>query len=296
MAAFFISMMAVATQSAQGSVSSRSAPNEVEASRDFWTPQRMKDAAKREPLVGGGFVRKKEASSPVHQRNIPVYAQQPAIGRLFFRYGPYIGSCSASVIYTPSRRIVLTAGHCLKLEGVWSRSLMFAPAYKNGRAPFGKFYGKSWWVSRTWANYSNPISMNFDYGAVVTSRNWNGVPIGDITGMYGYQTFSQRVGRTHVVGYPAGRANGQTLRQCYSDTWAGDRYSYLFPGPVGMFAKCNMAKGSSGGPWLSEYESDDGESTELYVDGVTSRGTGRTMTSSYFGTQFRDLIWNAENR
>ena len=74
-----------------------------------------------------------------------------AVGKLFVRYGYGHGvECTATAIDTPSRSLVLTAAHCLKvwdcLEGcrpTVARSETFIPAYDHGRAPFGRFAGES---------------------------------------------------------------------------------------------------------------------------------------------------------
>ncbi len=64
----------------------------------------------------------------------------------------------------------------------------------------------------------------------------------------------------------------------------------------GINAWCNMAGGSSGGPWMSAYDDGNG-GTDWIVDGLTSMGwpSGR-MGSPWFGSHFRRLIYNAENR
>jgi hypothetical protein len=105
--------------------------------------------------------------------------------------------------------------------------------------------------------------------------------------------FPDRFGRTELYGYPGGAMRGQELRVCSSPTWAGDGYSRRIPGPIGMAARCNMAGGSSGGPWISRYDDN-----ELYVDGVISTGNSRNnvMTTSYFGRAMRTLLNDAENR
>lgn len=48
-------------------------------------------------------------------------------------------SCSGTALNTPSRSIVLTAGHCVIERGKVTRKLTFVPAYDHGSRPFGTF-------------------------------------------------------------------------------------------------------------------------------------------------------------
>jgi len=61
-------------------------------------------------------------------------------GRIF-GFDPHEGaySCSGTALSTPSRSIVLTAGHCVREAGSTGRNLVFIPAYDHGRRPFGTF-------------------------------------------------------------------------------------------------------------------------------------------------------------
>src|SRR5262245_4262682 len=53
------------------------------------------------------------------------------------RDGEY--SCSGTALNTPSRSIVLTAGHCVQERRSVGRDLVFIPAYDHGARPFGTF-------------------------------------------------------------------------------------------------------------------------------------------------------------
>lgn len=279
------------------SQANRSVGGESAISRSFWTPARLKEAARVEPTLGGGFVRREARPSASRLRHMPVNDLDPAIGRIFFRSGRYVASCSGSVISTPSRQVVLTAAHCLKSERTWSRKMVFIPAYRNGVAPYGRYFARDLWIPTRFAKDSSLRMANFDLGAMVMQLDGKGRPVGDVTGALDYQTFPERVGRTHIIGYPGDYRDGEFARECDARTWAGDRRSFRLPGPVGMAASCDLGPGSSGGPWLSEYETDDGLETELVVDGVSSTTKGgRVLTSAYFGRELKNLLWSAENK
>ena len=97
-----------------------------------------------------------------------------------------------------------------------------------------------------------------------------------------------------MYGYPAGSNRARELRLCTSRTWAGPWYSFRLPGPAGMAGRCNMAGGSSGGPWMSAYRNGSG-GTRWVVDGLTSTGLRNLRASPYFGIHLRRLIYDAEN-
>lgn len=218
------------------------------------------------------------------------------MGRLFFTWLGKPASCSGSVIDTRSQRLVLTAGHCVHYAGIWSRRMIFVPGYQNGRRPFGSYRARTLWTTGPWVRIAWEYGMNYDMGMIVTKRTWNGRRVGDLVGSLPYEAFPRRFGRTQILGYPAGRMKGRRLRACYSSTWAGPRVSAQVPGPTGMAARCNMAAGSSGGPWMSAYRADGG-GTEWIVDGLTSTGRrgSSLMSSPYFGSHFRRLIYDADS-
>jgi hypothetical protein len=122
-----------------------SAGSEAARVRAFWTPRRMirtrplDRGAVADPLATASF-------SPLVDATLPPYLVN---GRLFVRQGRSRGYCSATAIDSPTRRLVLTAGHCINsgprgLRGTsaWSRYVLFVPAYTDGQAPFGSFVAR----------------------------------------------------------------------------------------------------------------------------------------------------------
>ncbi|MFH9430372.1 trypsin-like serine peptidase [Streptomyces sp. NPDC017615] len=56
--------------------------------------------------------------------------------------------CTASVVHSPGRDLLVTAAHCLThADG----KLFFAPGYRNGRAPYGMWPVRGWVVPEGWA-------------------------------------------------------------------------------------------------------------------------------------------------
>ena len=90
--------------------------------------------------------------------SVPDTTQPPftAVGRVFLKVGNFAGFCSGTAIDSPSRQLVLTAGHCLYsiLPGhrlpTPARYFDFVPDYSHGQAPFGEFIGRKGFLPRPW--------------------------------------------------------------------------------------------------------------------------------------------------
>lgn len=260
------------------------APGDGEAARiaRYWTPERMRttpplDAigSERFDALGLGAL---TSFAQVPEPTVPPHAVN---GRLFIRQGNSRGYCSATAIDTPSRRLVLTAAHCVNSgpqlpngHSVWSSFLEFVPAYSGTTAPFGAFiaHRKGVFALRQWVKFGNP---NFDIGAVVTGPNAEGAYVADAVG--GGATIATDLSRRQdfqTFGYP-----GETRRMqgCDSPYVGDDNFTYRIPGPPTIAIRCHWAPGASGGGWLIE------EGTA--IDGLTSYGKpgdNRHTFSPYF--------------
>jgi hypothetical protein len=171
-------------------------------------------------------------------------------GRLFIRFGRLAGSCSATLINTPSQRVAITAGHCLHMGlgrfGRWATSAVFVPGYHDGHRPFGSFVGRGGEVLADWFAFEND---DYDIGAVVLRPNALGRP-GDVVGSRGWATGLGRRQFFQAFGYPAAANRGQHLRECDSGFHGLDQSTFRMPGPPTSRIRCNMAAGSSGGGWI----------------------------------------------
>ncbi|HSR94884.1 MAG TPA: trypsin-like serine protease [Solirubrobacterales bacterium] len=192
--------------------------------------------------------------------------------------GPY--SCSGTALNTPSRSIVLTAGHCVIEKGSEGRRISFVPAYDHGSRPFGTFRAQSVFVMPQWRQSENP---DFDVAALRVRPNALGA-LTDVVGGRGFATSKSRLGAFQIFGYPAAWAGGEELRSCRAHGLGIDRLTDVFGGPPTMPASCDMAAGSSGGAWLF-----DGDT----VSGVTSysyQGRPTQLFSPYFGPQIGGFL------
>lgn len=250
-----------------------------EASRTarYWTPARMRSTT---PLDASRGSRLTALSSfaPIAEPAVPPFAVN---GRLFVRQGNQRGFCSATAIDTPSRRLVLTAGHCVNSGpqgrrggSAWSHFLEFVPAYSDGTAPFGAFvaHRKSVFALKQWVRFGNP---NFDLGAIVTGPNAEGASVADaVGGGAAIATDLSRRQDFQTFGYPG---ESRAMQGCDSPYVGDDSLTYQIPGPPTIAIRCHWAPGASGGGWLIEGGAE--------IDGLTSYGkeTDRVHT---FGPYF----------
>src|SRR5260221_120121 len=111
----------------------------------YWPPARMRSARPLDLVVGDGGKARLVASAPptgalasfvaVPTPEAPPYS---ANGRIFIRRGKLAGYCSGTAINSPTRQLVLTAGHCVNTgrengkASVWSNYLEFVPASNGG--------------------------------------------------------------------------------------------------------------------------------------------------------------------
>ncbi len=189
-------------------------------------------------------------------------------------------SCSGTALNTPSRSIVLTAGHCVVENGSATRQLAFVPAYDHGKRPFGTFAVKSVYVMPQWRHGENP---DFDLAALRVKPNKVGA-LTDVVGGRGYVTSQSRLAAFEIFGYPAARAGGEELRSCRAHGLGADPLTARFTGPPTMPASCDMAAGSSGGAWIF-----DGD----LIGGVTSysyQGRPTQLFSPYFGPEIGNFL------
>jgi V8-like Glu-specific endopeptidase len=240
-----------------------SPPSEAARTARYWTEARMRstpplDAPRGEPLASASFSQVPDPTAPPHSVN----------GRLFVRQGGRDGFCSATAINSPSRRLVLTAGHCVNSgpfqrpgDGFWSTLLEFVPAYSGEAAPFGAFvaHRQDVFAPRQWVKFGNP---NFDVGAVLTSPNAAGANVADAVG--GGATLALDRPRQEVFqtfGYPG---TIRWMQGCESPYVGDDALTYRIPGPPTIAIACHWAPGASGGGWLIE--------GGTAIDGLTSYG------------------------
>jgi len=243
---------------------------------DYWTPARMRSAR---PLDGSGGG---EGGAPVASASyawvpdstIPPFSVN---GRIFVRQGGQVGYCSGTAIDSPTRQLVLTAGHCVNSGPVgargrsfWSQYLEFVPAYTDGQGPFGVFVAqrRAVYALSPWVRRGNP---NFDMGAFLVYPNAAAQNLADAVGggvtIALDQTRSQQF---QTFGYP-GRSS--RLQECDSPYTGNDRRTNRLGGEPTLGIRCHWNPGASGGGWLI------GGGTA--INGLTSYGRRRDRIHTF---------------
>jgi V8-like Glu-specific endopeptidase len=189
------------------------------------------------------------------------------------RDGEY--SCSGTALDTPSRSIVLTAGHCVQERGIIGSDLTFIPAYDHGASPFGSFEVEVAYLMPQWHRTENP---DFDVAALRVAPN----PLGALTEVVGGRGWVIRRSRHinfQIFGYPAAALEGEEMRSCVARGLGSDALTFHYAGPPTVPSSCDMASGSSGGAWIVGGQ---------FINGVTSygyTGAGNKVYSPYFGPE-----------
>jgi V8-like Glu-specific endopeptidase len=208
------------------------------------------------------------------------FSGTPAIGALFTTGDGALLShfCSASVVDSPARDLLVTAAHCV--TGPGSGSIAFIPGYDDGRIPYGVWRITRVIVGQDWTSFADPDD---DVAFLITSG-----PVQDTTG-------GERLGigepagqLVSVVGYPE-LANGPI--RC-------DNLAREFS-PADLEFDCGgYTNGTSGSPLLEDVSPSTGLGTVIGVIGGYEQG-GYTASVSYadrFGSLVADLYKTATSQ
>ncbi|MEU9607140.1 hypothetical protein [Streptomyces sp. NPDC048057] len=269
----------------------------------YWTAERMANAVPAEtPPAAGQTPPPLPLEEPAAQQPgevPPAGPEQPpaqggsvaideaaTAGKVFYR-NPTNGRdyvCSASALNSPSKQMVITAGHCVNTGGTssanpgrWMTNWTYVPRYRQGSRPFGTFSAKEFRAFNGWINDS---SFHWD-AAMVTLWPRAGKKIVNVTGGHGLAWNYDRSQSVTVFGYPGNHSSGEVQWVCSGTT----RRVGLTDGRIEL--NCGFGGGSSGGPWLRGYN----QSTQLgHVNGITSTGAGSWNRSPYFGDSVKRMF------
>jgi hypothetical protein len=216
-------------------------------------------------------------------------------GVLFFRReGSSVDlRCSASTVNSDPKNLVFTAGACVHqgsggFDSGWYTNVVFVPGYRNGSAPYDRWYAKERWTNSAWANSAD---QGYNYGAVVFYPN-AGRRLVDVVGANGMR-WNEPVERyTYTFGYPSSRkgkyAKSDALHYC-SGTPSG---SGVFD-PRKINLKCDFPVDESGGwrrgdalggPWVKDINSEEGWG---YLHSIT---TEKRKSGEITGIRFDDAL------
>lgn len=240
----------------------------------YWTPERMAKAVSldKRPAAPGpragenpgptGKPGKVPAAPARSDAPAPRINESAAVGKVFFTNPSNGGTyaCSASALNSDSKQMVVTAGHCVHggSGGTWMTNWVYVPRYRSGARPFGTFAAKQMRTFNAWINSSD---LRRDV-AMVTTWPLNGNKIVNVTGGHGMSWNFSRTQPVTILGYPGNLDSGELQWACTGTTRAA--------GDGGIELQCNFGGGSSGGPWLREFNDSNGLGS---VNGVMSTVT-----------------------
>lgn len=193
-------------------------------------------------------------------------------GKLFFDgYGVDNAYCSASVVNTPTKRVVITAGHCVydQEAGGWMKNVVFVPDYDlNGPDPDPAGI----WTARSLRTFDAWIADNYSYTndvGFVTLNDGGDLnqPVAEAVGGYGIAWGGSYEYQATIFGYPSNHPEGRYSMYICQDSVFRSAPPGIPDQEMNSVDACNYGPGASGGPWVFRYD----PATQLgYVRSVSS--------------------------
>jgi V8-like Glu-specific endopeptidase len=265
----------------------------------FWTPERMRSAKPMDVITLDAGTRLAEVKRGVPAAVAPTPTSLPnggsawtgggavtrTVGRVFFTFTGRTASCSGTAVTSANKSVVMTAGHCVKLQGSWHTNWAFVPGYDNGNAPYGTWTARRTMATPQWASVEN---ISHDVGAAVLNP-LNGRLLTDVVGGQGVAFNQARGQNMYAFGYPAASPyDGSKLIYCSGRVFN----EFLGTGDIGM--TCNMTGGSSGGPWFLQFSESTGLGTQNSVNSFKYNFSPLWMFGPYFGADAQNLYNSAQ--
>ncbi|MDH6544608.1 trypsin-like serine peptidase [Streptomyces lavendulae] len=259
----------------------------------FWTAERMRRATPLDVTATPGGARTTPAAPGPSLRVAPTAASPTSFpqaggawtgggaivrtsGRVFFTMGDRTASCSGDSITSANGSTVITAGHCVKYQGAWHTNWVFVPAYDNGNAPYGQWPATKTLATDQWAASED---MNMDVGLAVVAP-LNGRRLSEVVGAQGILFNGGYTKKMYSFGFPAAAPyDGTRLVYCSGTT--GKDFLLTKDHSLG----CNMTGGSSGGPWLQDFDEATGLGTQVSVNSFGYNFLPNRMFGPYFGNE-----------
>ncbi|OLF16147.1 trypsin-like serine peptidase [Actinophytocola xanthii] len=211
-------------------------------------------------------------------------AIESTAGRVFFTYAGRRASCSGNAVTSANKSVVMTAGHCVKLDGAWHTDWVFVPAYDNGATPYGTWSARATFATPQWTATED---INYDVGAAVVAP-LSGQSLTDVVGAQGIAFNQARGQNMYAFGWPAAAPyDGSQMVYC-----SGRTFNALISDGIGM--TCDMTGGSSGGPWLLNFTESTGTGIQNSVNSYKINFIPTWMFGPYFGTDAQGVYTTAQ--
>jgi V8-like Glu-specific endopeptidase len=262
----------------------------------FWTPERMRSAVPIDRLL-----KPKQRLAGVVAAGTPTTVAPTAFpsggaqwtgggkivsteGRVFFTYQGRTASCSGTAVTSANESTVITAGHCVKLDGAFHTNWVFVPAYNNGSTPYGTWTARKTYATPQWVASED---INYDVGAAVVNP-LNGQNLTDVVGGQGIAFNQARGQNMYAFGYPAAAPyDGSKLIYC-----SGRTFNAFISNGIGM--TCDMTGGSSGGGWFLQFSESTGAGIVNSVNSYKINFVPTWMFGPYFGTDAQNVYTTAQ--
>jgi V8-like Glu-specific endopeptidase len=242
----------------------------------YWTRARMIGAQPLRP--GHGPVPR-----PGQSANSHTAAQALRVGALFEHDASGNHFCTASVVTSPGKDLLITAAHCIHggRGGGYHTDIVFIPDYRDGSTPFGVWTPQRLLVAPQWASSSDP---DYDVG-FVTLQPHDGQNIQRVLGANhlafdpGYQHL------VRVTGYPD---SANVPIACIN--WTSEHSATQL-----RFECSGYTGGTSGSPWVTRFDARSRTGTIIGVIGGYQQGgdTPSVSYSAYFGGGVQQLYQQA---
>ncbi|MEU5016540.1 peptidase [Streptomyces angustmyceticus] len=213
----------------------------------YWTPARIKAVGKSVDLGPTGPKAKPWQGTALK-----------TVGRLFFINANGADTwCTATAVKSANRSAVMTAAHCVRRGASPDNTnilMVFVPGYSKGTMPYGAFAVRSAVTPRSWETDSTD-----DLSTLVVDADKNGRKLTDVVGGQDI-AFNRPVGGTiSSFGYSATRPQlGEQLLRCVGTARKKQHGVQAIP--------CDMSGGSSGGPWLADFNATTGKGVLISVN------------------------------
>ena len=243
----------------------------------YWTRSRLLDAR---PLRGPGY---RQVPSPGQSPDAHPAVLALRVGALFIRDAGGDHFCTASVVTSPARDLLITAAHCINSGqgGSYRQDIVFIPGYRDGQTTFGIWTVKRLLVAPQWISGSDP---SLDVG-FVTLEPHDGQNIQDVLGANQLGIDSGYQYLVRVTGYPA---SADAPITCVN--WTSRQSASQLRFDCGGFTG-----GTSGSPWVTHFNPQTRSGTIVGVIGGYQAGgdTAAISYSSYLGAAVQRLYQQA---
>jgi hypothetical protein len=269
-------------------VVSHQVEEDPQAVLDYWTPERMASAVGLAgPAETGKLARSRARPAiapPPDMETFPgldtLYPQR-VHGKLFFNRGTRNVTCSGTLVTAAGQAAILTAAHCFfdPGTGLTAFNVLFAPGYRNGVAPFGRFPASALHYPDEWVGGDRRA----DIAAANLAPNPAGVPataLGTLGVTFNKPLRSYRGASFQIFGYPSrptGFYDGQRLILCVSPFTGFTDEGSVVADP------CYQHEGSSGGGWVLDGGLLNSISSRHPPCVVESAGCTTVKIGTYFG-------------